>query len=214
MTTANRPSRTQIEIHASAVIDEPVVIGDGTKIWHFCHVMAGAQLGNDCVLGQNVFVASSVVVGNGCRIQNNVSLYDGVTLEDQVFVGPSCVFTNVRRPRASINQHNKYVRTLVKHGTTLGANATILAGVIIGDWAFIGAGSVVTTNVPRHAVVVGNPARLIEWVDRAGNRLCFSNGVARDPITNEQYRIRNGQLDCPCCVDLTASECGRKAVTQ
>jgi len=174
-------------IHPSAVIDSPATIGEGTRIWHFCHVMAGARIGARCVLGQNTFVAASVVIGDGCRIQNNVSLYDGVTLEEDVFVGPSCVFTNVRRPRASVSRRDEFDETLVSRGATLGANATVLAGVNIGRWAFVGAGSVVLTNVPDYALVVGNPARSIGWVSRAGERLLFHQGIAYCPRTNERY---------------------------
>jgi UDP-2-acetamido-3-amino-2,3-dideoxy-glucuronate N-acetyltransferase len=188
------------QIHASAVVDDSATVGADTKIWHFCHVMADARVGARCVLGQNVFVASHVIIGDGCRIQNNVSLYDGVVLEEEVFVGPSCVFTNVRNPRASISRRGEYLPTTVKRGATLGANATVVAGVTIGEWAFVGAGTVVLTDVPAHALVVGNPARAIGWVDRAGERLSFENGVARCPGANEEYLLdREGQCRRRTC---------------
>lgn len=145
--------------HPSAVIDQPCEIGDGTKIWHFCHIMPYAVIGKNCVLGQNVHIASNVRIGDGCHIQNNVSIFQGVTLEDNVFVGPSAVFTNVLNPRSEINQHGKYSHTLVRHGATIGANATILCDLIIGKYALVGAGSVVTVSVPDYALVYGNPAR-------------------------------------------------------
>ena len=193
------------EVHVSAIVDDSATIGAGTKIWHFCHVMAGARVGSCCVLGQNVFVASQVVIGDGCRIQNNVSLYDGVVLEEEVFVGPSCVFTNVRNPRASISRRGEYLPTTVKRGATLGANATVVAGVTIGAWSFVGAGCVVVTDVPTHALVVGNPARAIGWVSRAGERLNFENSVARCPRTHEEYRLGHDGL-CRLFGSSTESE--------
>jgi UDP-2-acetamido-3-amino-2,3-dideoxy-glucuronate N-acetyltransferase len=183
-----------VQIHETAVVDSPVWIGNGTKIWHFCHVMAGAHIGARCVLGQNTFVAGTVKVGNDCHIQNNVSLYDGVVLEDEVFLGPSCVFTNVRRPRSCISQRNCFVPTLVKRGATLGANSTIVAGVTIGLCAFIGAGCVVLASVPDYALVVGNPARTIGWVSRAGERLVFEGGIAFCARTHERYVLCNGRV--------------------
>ncbi len=186
--------RERAEVHPSAIVDALAIIGAGTKIWHFCHVMAGARVGARCVLGQNVFVASCVIIGDSCRIQNNVSLYDGVILEEEVFVGPSCVFTNVRNPRASISRRGEYLQTTVKRGASLGANATVVAGVTVGAWALVGAGCVVVTNVPDHALVVGNPARVIGWVNRAGERLKFEDGIARCPQTNEEYRLENHGL--------------------
>jgi UDP-2-acetamido-3-amino-2,3-dideoxy-glucuronate N-acetyltransferase len=185
MATATRDTGPQI--HESAVVETPISIGVGTKIWHFCHIMGGARIGAGCVLGQNTYVAASVVIGNGCHIQNNVSLYDGVTLEDDVFVGPSCVLTNVRRPRAAVSRRDQFQPTLVGRGATLGANSTIVAGIRIGCWAFIGAGCVVLTDVPDYALVVGNPARTIGWVSRAGERLMFIDGVAHCPLTSEKY---------------------------
>lgn len=157
--------------HASAVIDEGSVIGDGCRIWHFCHVMSGARIGAGSTLGQGVFVASSVVVGRGVKIQNNVSLYDGVELEDDVFIGPSAVFTNVKNPRAHVSRRDAYARTLVRRGATIGANATIVCGVTVGEYAFIAAGAVVTTHVPSHAVFVGVPARQQGFACRCGEML-------------------------------------------
>ena len=175
-------------IHPSAVIDLPVDIGAATKIWHFCHIMSGARIGSSCLLGQNVYVASSVVVGDGCRIQNNVSLYDGVTLEPDVFLGPSCVFTNIRNPRANVRRHD-FEATHIARGATLGANCTVVAGCTIGRWAFVGAGSVITKTVPDHALVVGNPARIVGWISRHGTRLNFVKNVARCLDTGETYRL-------------------------
>jgi len=171
--------------HPTAVIDAGAVIGAGTKVWHFCHVMAGARIGARCVLGQNVFVAGGVSVGAGCRIQNNVSLYDGVTIEDDVFVGPSAVFTNVRTPRAAVSRKDAYATTRVARGSTIGANATIVCGVSIGSYALVGAGAVVTRDVAAHALVTGVPARRTGWVCCCGEVL--RRGEAR------------GQWSCAGC---------------
>jgi UDP-2-acetamido-3-amino-2,3-dideoxy-glucuronate N-acetyltransferase len=157
--------------HATAVVDAGARIGVGTKIWHFCHVMSGARIGAGCVLGQNVFVASGAVVGDGCRVQNGVSIYDGVELADQVFVGPSAVFTNVKTPRAAVSRKDAYVQTRVGRGASIGANATIVCGVAIGEHALVGAGAVVTRDVAAHAVVTGVPARRAGWVCACGERL-------------------------------------------
>src|SRR5215469_924613 len=162
-------------VHPSAAVDEPSSIGAGTKIWHFSHVMAGAVIGEDCSLGQNVFVAANVRIGDGCKIQNNVSVYEGVTLEDEVFCGPSMVFTNVRIPRSHVprNTSDDYAATLVRRGATIGANATIICGVTIGEFAFVGAGAVVTKDVPPHALVYGNPATVHGYACLCGERLEF-----------------------------------------
>jgi UDP-2-acetamido-3-amino-2,3-dideoxy-glucuronate N-acetyltransferase len=160
-------------VHPTAVIDEPAEIGEGTKIWHFCHVMSGAKIGRNCVLGQNVYVGGKAVIGNGVKIQNNVSVYDAVTLEDDVFCGPSMVFTNVMRPRSAYPRKDEYEATLVRRGATLGANCTILCGTTIGEHAMVGAGSVVPKAIPPHAMVVGVPARTIGWACECGEKLVF-----------------------------------------
>jgi UDP-2-acetamido-3-amino-2,3-dideoxy-glucuronate N-acetyltransferase len=166
--------------HESAYVDEGAKVGKGTRIWHFCHVMAGAEIGEGCTLGQNVFVAKGVRIGNGVKIQNNVSVYEGVTLEDEVFVGPSAVFTNVRTPRASFprNRPEDFLPTVVKRGATIGANATIVCGVTIGEWAFVAAGAVVTKDVPPYALVAGVPARRIGWACECGEVLRFEEDRA------------------------------------
>ena len=179
--------------HDSAVIDSGAQIGLGTKIWHFCHVMPGAVIGKNCSLGQNVFVANGVKLGNNVKVQNNVSIYEGVNCEDDVFLGPSMVFTNVINPRSAVNRKTEYLPTLVKKGASIGANATIVCGITIGKYAFIGAGAVVTKDVPSFALVVGNPARQIGWMSRHGERLHFDeNGKATCPGSGEQYVLKNG----------------------
>lgn len=155
--------------HDSAVVDQGASIGEGSKVWHFCHIMSGAVIGNDCILGQNCFVADGVRLGNGVKVQNNVSIYKGVVCEDEVFLGPSMVFTNVINPRSAIEKKEEFKTTIVKKGATIGANATIICGITIGSHAMIGAGAVITKDVPDHALVVGNPARQIGWVDEQGN---------------------------------------------
>ena len=157
--------------HETAIIDEGSVIGDSTRIWHWVHICAGARIGERCSFGQNVFVGSDVVIGSNVKVQNNVSIYDTVTLEDDVFCGPSMVFTNVYNPRSHVSRKHEYRRTLVKRGATLGANCTIICGNTIGQYAFIGAGAVITRNVPDHALMVGNPARQIGWMCQCGERL-------------------------------------------
>jgi UDP-2-acetamido-3-amino-2,3-dideoxy-glucuronate N-acetyltransferase len=184
--------------HPSAFVDEGAEIGQGTKIWHFSHVMKGARIGERCVLGQNVNVDSGVVIGNNVKIQNNVSVYTGVTIEDDVFLGPSCVLTNVTNPRAQVNRHSLYEKTLIRRGCTIGANATIVCGVTIGRYAFVGAGSVVTRDVPDFGLVLGNPARQAGWMSRHGHRLLPSDdGVMRCPETGFRYReVEHGVLRC------------------
>lgn len=185
--------------HPTAIIDEPCEIGAGTKIWHFCHVMAGARIGANCVLGQNVLVAGNVIIGNGCKIQNNVSLYTGVELEDFVFCGPSCVFTNVINPRAEINRRAEFMRTLVRRGATIGANATIVCGAIIGRYAFIAAGAVVRGNVPDYALMAGVPAAQKGWMSRHGYRLPEpdAEGIMVCPGSSWRYReVEPGVLRC------------------
>ena len=174
--------------HATAVVDQPAQIGDGTKIWHFCHVMAGARIGANCVLGQNVFVAARAVLGNGCKIQNNVSLYDDVILEDEVFVAPSAVFTNVVNPRAFIERKQEYRPTRVRRGASVGANATVVCGHDIGEYAFVGAGAVVTKQVPAYALVTGVPAHQVGWMCRCGVRLPEGNDVFQCKACGQRYR--------------------------
>ena len=181
-------------IHESAIIDEGAMIGDLTRIWHWVHVCGGAKIGSNCVLGQNVFVGNKVVLGNGVKIQNNVSVYDEVYLEDDVFCGPSMVFTNVYNPRAAIERKNEYRKTLVKKGATLGANCTIVCGVTIGSFAFIGAGAVVIRDVPDFALIVGNPGRQVGWMGMRGVKLEKDKpGLFKCPESGAIYReVANG----------------------
>jgi UDP-2-acetamido-3-amino-2,3-dideoxy-glucuronate N-acetyltransferase len=162
-------SINSFQAHPTAIIDEGATIGEGTKIWHFSHIMEGAVIGKDCNIGQNVVISPQVVLGNNVKVQNNVSVYTGVICEDDVFLGPSCVFTNVINPRSFISRKEEFKKTTVKKGATIGANATIICGVTIGEYAMIGAGSVVTKDVPDYALIVGNPGKQIGWVDKEGN---------------------------------------------
>jgi UDP-2-acetamido-3-amino-2,3-dideoxy-glucuronate N-acetyltransferase len=181
--------------HPSAEIDTGCTIRDDTKIWHFCHLMPGCSIGARCILGQNVFVASDVVLGNGVKVQNNVSLYAGVTCEDEVFIGPSAVFTNVINPRSAIERKDQYRPTLVQRGASIGANATILCGITIGAYALIGAAAVVTKGVPPFALLTGNPARQQGWVSKAGHRLHFdAENLAICPETGEHYLLMDGHV--------------------
>jgi len=184
-------------MHESAYVDEKTEIGAGTKIWHFSHVQSGAKIGSNCVLGQNVNVGCNVVVGNFCKIQNNVSVYEGVTLEDYVFCGPSMVFTNVLDPRCKYPQAGSkfYVKTLVKEGTSIGANATIICGNTLGKRCFIGAGALVTKDVPDYALVIGSPAKIIGWVSEAGKRLNFDkDGFAFCEKSNKKYLLKDEKV--------------------
>lgn len=179
--------------HPTAVIDEGCSIGKGTKIWHFSHVMPDCELGENCNLGQNVVVSPGVKLGRNVKVQNNVSIYTGVICEDDVFLGPSMVFTNVTNPRSGVNRRGQYARTTVKRGASIGANATIVCGHDIGEFAFIGAGSVVTKNIPAYALVVGNPARQIGWMSEYGHRLEFdAEGIAICPESKEKYSLKDG----------------------
>ena len=181
--------------HESAIIDDGAKIGNGTKIWHFCHVMPRAIIGEQCVLGQNVFVANKVVLGNNVRIQNNVSLYEGVHCEDDVFLGPSMVFTNVLNPRANVNRQEQFQKTIVKRGATIGANATIVCGIEIGQYAFIGAGAVITKNVPDYALMIGNAGEQVGWMSAYGEKLQFDeNGTAICPGNGEKYIISDNKV--------------------
>jgi len=183
--------------HESAIIDEGATLGEGTKVWHFSHVCSGSTIGEGCSLGQNVFVGNRVVIGNHCKIQNNVSVYDNVTLEDDVFCGPSMVFTNVYNPRAAIVRKEEYRNTLVKHGATLGANCTVVCGVTIGHYAFIGAGAVINKDVPDYALMVGVPARQIGWMSEHGEQLDLplsGHEEVECPYTQQRYRLSGQQL--------------------
>lgn len=181
--------------HESAYIDEGCTIGEGTKIWHFSHIMPNCTIGKNCNIGQNVVISPEVVLGNNVKVQNNVSIYTGVTCDDDVFLGPSCVFTNVINPRSAINRKNEYLKTHVGKGASIGANATIVCGHDIGKFAFIGAGAVVTKLVPDYALVVGNPARQMGWMSEYGHRLAFDdNGIATCSESREQYRLVDGKV--------------------
>lgn len=182
--------------HETAVIDEGCVIGEGTRIWHFSHIMSDCEIGPKCNIGQNVVVSPGVILGSNCKIQNNVSIYTGVICEDDVFLGPSMVFTNVVNPRSGVNRRGEYMQTLVKKGASIGANATIVCGHDIGEYAFIGAGAVVTKEVLPYALVVGNPARHIGWMSEFGHRLKFDeNNIAECPESHEKYRLENGRVN-------------------
>ena len=178
--------------HETAVIDDNCRIGKGVKIWHFSHIMSHCEIGENCNIGQNVVVSPDVILGKNVKIQNNVSIYTGVICEDDVFLGPSMVFTNVTNPRSAVNRKGEYARTLVKRGVSIGANATIVCGYDIGEFAFIGAGAVVTKTVPAYALVVGNPAKQIGWMSEYGHRLTFDeNGMALCPESNEKYQLKD-----------------------
>jgi len=183
-------------VHPTAIVDDDCKIGTGTKIWHFSHVMSQSVMGNNCNVGQNVVISPGVVLGNNVKIQNNVSVYTGVTCDDDVFLGPSCVFTNVTNPRSGVNRRGQYDKTHVSKGATIGANATIVCGHDIGAYAFIGAGAVVTKNVPAYALVVGNPSRQIGWMSEYGHRLNFNQeGIALCPESKDEYRLTNKQVE-------------------
>lgn len=181
--------------HKTAVIDEGCSIGDGTKIWHFSHIMENCTIGENCNLGQNCVVSPNVILGENVKVQNNVSIYTGVICEDDVFLGPSMVFTNVTNPRSGVNRKGQYIETIVKKGASIGANATIVCGHNIGEYAFIGAGTVVTKEVPNYALIVGNPGRQIGWMSEYGHRLEFNDsGIATCPESNEKYLLENNTV--------------------
>lgn len=180
-------------VHPSSIVDEGCEIGKGTKIWHFSHIMPNCRIGENCNLGQNVVVSPDVVLGNNVKVQNNVSIYTGVICEDDVFLGPSMVFTNVINPRSAVNRKSEYKKTFVRRGASIGANATIICGIEIGTFAFIAAGAVVTKDVPAYALVVGNPARQKGWMSEYGQKLEFdTSGMAICPESKEKYQLKNG----------------------
>ena len=184
-------------VHSSSILDEGCVVGEGTKIWHFCHLMSSCKIGRNCTLGQNVMVGANVVLGNNVKVQNNVSIYDGVTCEDDVFLGPSMVFTNVINPRSFVDRKNEFKNTLVKKGATIGANATIICGNTIGKYAMIGAGSVVTKDVPDYALIVGNPGKQVGWVSERGCTLEFDNqnlSICPDSNGDDRYELKEQKL--------------------
>lgn len=188
---------TDISIHPSAIVDAGATLGAGTRVWHWVHICGGAKIGRDCSFGQNVFVGNDVAIGNNCKVQNNVSIYDAVTLEDDVFCGPSMVFTNVHNPRAAVTRKNEYRRTTVKKGATLGANCTIVCGVTVGEYAFVGAGAVITRDVPAYALMAGVPARQIGWMSEFGERLSLplaGEGEAICAQSGNRYILKNNHV--------------------
>lgn len=205
-------SATDYFVHVSSYVDDGAEIGAGTKIWHFCHVMTGARIGRDCVLGQNVNVAGGSVLGDHVKVQNNVSIYSGVVIEDEVFLGPSCVLTNVTNPRSEIDRQSLYETTIIRRGATIGANATIICGVTIGRYAFIGAGAVVTSDVSDYALVVGNPARQKGWMSLHGCRLGGPDGDGLMVCPGSGMRYREVETGVVQCLDLDeGGDGGRKA---
>jgi UDP-2-acetamido-3-amino-2,3-dideoxy-glucuronate N-acetyltransferase len=185
-------------VHESAYVDQPCEIGEGTRIWHYCHLMAHCRVGARCTLGQNVHVAGGVVIGDGVKIQNNVSVFSGTIVEDEVFLGPSCVLTNVSNPRAAIERRGRYERTILRRGATIGANATVVCGVTVGRHAFVAAGAVVTRDVPDYALVAGVPGRQVGWMSRHGHRLPdpATHGVVACPASGLRYALADGVLRC------------------
>lgn len=181
--------------HATAEIDQGAKIGAGSKIWHFCHVMRDAEIGENCILGQNVFIGQGVTIGSGVKIQNNVSVYTGVIIEDDVFLGPSMVFTNVINPRSAVERKHELKTTIVGKGSTIGANATIICGIRLGQYCFIGAGAVVTRDIPDYALVAGNPARQTGWMSERGHKLAFGeDGTATCPEDGSRYSLQNNKV--------------------
>jgi UDP-2-acetamido-3-amino-2,3-dideoxy-glucuronate N-acetyltransferase len=188
-------------VHESSYVDEPCEIGAGTKIWHFSHIMKNCRIGASCNLGQNVSIASDVVIGNNCKIQNNVSIYTGAILEDDVFCGPSCVFTNVNNPRSQILRHHLYERTLIRRGASIGANATIVCGTTVGRYAFIGAGAVVASEVPDYALMLGVPARRRGWMSRHGHRMTQPNASGEFVCPESHWRYKEVEPEVLRCLD-------------
>jgi UDP-2-acetamido-3-amino-2,3-dideoxy-glucuronate N-acetyltransferase len=187
--------KEEIYIHETAIVEDGCILGAGTKVWHFSHIMGSAIIGSKCNIGQNVFIADGVIIGNNNKVQNNVSIYSGVECEDDVFLGPSMVFTNVINPRSAVNRKEEYKRTLIKKGASIGANATIICGVEIGCYAMIGAGAVVTKDVKDFELLVGNPAKRIGWVSEYGNKLKFDkNGIALCKETSSKYLLEDGKV--------------------
>jgi len=186
-----------VSVHESAYVDMPCEIGSGTKIWHFSHVLPGAVIGKNCILGQNCQIASDVVIGNNVKIQNNVSVYTGTVIEDDVFLGPSCVLTNVTNPRSQVNRHSLYEKTQIRRGATIGANSTIVCGITLGRYCFIAAGAVVARDVPDYALMIGNPARQHGWMSRHGHRLSKGpDGIMVCPESGYRYQELDGKLRC------------------
>lgn len=181
-------------IHKSSYIDEPCEIGSGTKIWHFCHIMKDCKIGENCTLGQNVVISPEVILGNNVKIQNNVSVYTGVVCMDNAFLGPSCVFTNVINPRSHINKKDEFKKTIISEGASIGANATIVCGHNIGKYALIGAGTVVTKNIPDYALVIGNPGSIVGWVCKCGEKLSFKDHIAQCKICGNNYKRNNDRV--------------------
>lgn len=181
--------------HPTAIIDDGCVVGEGTKIWHFSHLMKGCRLGNNCNIGQNVVISPAVVLGNNVKVQNNVSIYTGVLCDDDVFLGPSAVFTNILNPRSEVNRKNEYLGTKLGKGVTIGANATILCGISLGKYAFVGAGTVVTKNVADYALIIGNPGKQVGWMSEKGAKLLFVNGQATCKESGEKYLLENNQVN-------------------
>ncbi len=200
-------------VHPTAIVHEGAVVSGGTKIWHFCHIMKGARIGERCIFGQNCHVANDVVIGNNVKVQNNVSIYTGTIIEDDVFLGPSCVLTNVTNPRSQVNRHSLYEKTIIRRGATVGANATIVCGVELGRYCFIGAGAVVAKNVPDYALMLGNPARQRGWMSRHGHRLikpdrdgimlCPESGLRYKEVGTGVVRCLDLEEDCPLPVEIS-----------
>ena len=179
-----------MQIHETAIVDQGAHIGDGTKIWHFSHIMSTAIIGTNVSIGQNCFIGENVKIGNNVKIQNNVSLYDGITVEENVFIGPSAVFTNVTKPRSEYPTNKVYAKTLIKKGATIGANATIVCGIELGEYCFIGSGSVVTKNIPNNSLIVGNPGKIIGWVGESGERLVIDEELGIDEKLQNKYSLK------------------------